>query len=158
MKRINNLFDKICTIDNINLADENARKGKVKSRKYIKIHDQKKYEDNVKLLQDMISHNFKTSPYSLFTIYEPKERIIARLPYCSDRIYQHALMNILKPIWQSRFIKNTYSCIEGRGIHKCANDLKRALRKHPNKTAYCLKLDVHKFYPSIQHNILKISV
>lgn len=73
MKRINNLFDKICTIDNINLADENARKGKVKSRKYIKIHDQKKYEDNVKLLQDMISHNFKTSPYSLLQYMNQKK-------------------------------------------------------------------------------------
>lgn len=64
-------------------------------------------------------------------------------------------MNVLKPLWKARFIKNTYSCIEGRGIHKCANDLKKVLRKYPNETIYCLKLDIRKFYPSIQHNILK---
>lgn len=48
-----------------------------------------------------------------------------------------------------------YSCIEGRGIHLCANNLKRDLRKYPNETKYCLKLDIRKFYPSIPHNGLK---
>lgn len=64
-------------------------------------------------------------------------------------------MNVIKDIWTKSFIHNTYSCIEGRGIHLCANNLKRDLRKYPNETKYCLKLDIRKFYPSIPHNGLK---
>lgn len=64
-------------------------------------------------------------------------------------------MNVVKYIWTKSFIHNTYSCIEGRGIHLCANNLKRDLRKYPNETKYCLKLDIRKFYPSIPHNGLK---
>lgn len=56
-------------------------------------------------------------------------------------------MNVVKDIWTKSFIHNTYSCIEGRGIHLCASNLKRDLRKYPNKTTYCLKLDIKKFYP-----------
>lgn len=54
-----------------------------------------------------------------------------------------------------QFISTTYSCIKGRGIHKCLKDLKCALCKHPNETTYCLKFDIKKFYPSINHRILK---
>lgn len=64
-------------------------------------------------------------------------------------------MNVVKDIWTKSFIHNTYSCIEGRGIHLCANNLKRDLRKYPNETTYCLKLDIRKFYPSIPHDGLK---
>lgn len=64
-------------------------------------------------------------------------------------------MNVVKDIWTKSFIHNTYSCIEGRGIHLCASNLKRDLRKYPNETTYCLKLDIKKFYPSIPHNGLK---
>lgn len=55
-------------------------------------------------------------------------------------------MNVVKDIWTKSFIHNTYSCIEGRGIHLCANNLKRDLRKYYNETKYCLKLDIRKFY------------
>lgn len=98
---------------------------------------------------------YKASKYSLYKIYEPKERIIYRLPYYPDRIAHHAIMNVVKYIWTKSFIHNTYSCIEGRGIHLYANNLKRDLRKYPNETKYCLKLDIRKFYPSIPHNGLK---
>lgn len=67
-------------------------------------------------------------------------------------------MNVVKDIWTKSFIHNTYSCIEGRGIHLCANNLKRDLRKYPNETTYCLKLDIRKFYPSIPHDGLKKQV
>lgn len=63
-------------------------------------------------------------------------------------------MNVLEPIFVKNFIKYTYACIKGKGIHKLANDIKKVLKKYPDKTTYCLKLDIQKFYPSIDHNIL----
>jgi retron-type reverse transcriptase len=63
-------------------------------------------------------------------------------------------MNILEPIFVSTFTSNTYSCIKGRGIHAAANAVKNALNDTEG-TQYCLKLDVRKFYPNIDHDILK---
>lgn len=156
MKRKSGFFDKLTTEENIKLADTNARKSKKRSIKYIQKHDARE-DDNEKLLQSFKDLTYKTSPYTKFKIYEPKEREIFKLPYYPDRIGQHAIMNVVKEYWTSLFIENTYSCIEGRGIHKCLKDLKRDLRKTRNdgRTKYCLKIDIVKFYPSIVHPILK---
>lgn len=154
MKRYNGLHDKLCTIENIEVADDNARKNK--NKKYgINKHDKNRQYENEDLVDKLFNLKYKTSKYSLYKIYEPKERIIYRLPYYPDRIAHHAIMNVIKDIWTKSFIHNTYSCIEGRGIHLCANNLKRDLRKYPNETKYCLKLDIRKFYPSIPHDGLK---
>lgn len=109
----------------------------------------------MKISESLLNGTYHTSRYETFKIYEPKERIIYRLPYYPDRIVHHAIMNVMEPIWVSQFIPTTYSCIKGRGIHKCLKDLKRDLRKFPKETEYCLKLDIVKFYPSIDHAILK---
>lgn len=153
MKRLGNLFDKICTIENIELADRNARRGK---HNYgITKHDKHAREDNEKLLEALKNGTLKTSKYSTFKIYEPKERVIYRLPYYPDRIIQWAIMNVMEPIWVSSFIEHTYSCIKGRGIHKLVKDLSKTLQKDRVGTTYCLKMDIKKFYPSIDHDILK---
>lgn len=60
----------------------------------------------------------------------------------------------MEGIWKRVFIKNMYSSIRCRGIHKCANDLYNDLQNNAQKTKYCLKLDIRKFYPSIDHDIL----
>ena len=154
VKRYGDLHRHICTLDNIGIADANARKHKKKNWGVIK-HDKHKDEDNVKLLNSLTNLNYTTSQYSTFKIYEPKERIIYRLPYYPDRIAHHAIMNIMEPIWVKTFIDNTYSCIKNRGIHKLAKDLKKVLKSDVEGTKYCLKLDVKKFYPSIDHEVLK---
>lgn len=154
MKRLSNLFDKICTIENIEEADRKARKNKGIRYGILK-HDLHPEKDNAELLESLLNGTYKTSKYSTFKIYEPKERLIYRLPYYPDRIVHHAIMNIMEPIWKSIFIKQTYSSIKNRGIHACAKDVRFALDNFPKETRYCLKLDIHKFYPSIDHEILK---
>lgn len=153
MKRYNNLFDKIVSLDNLYLADKKARRNK-SSRKDIKEFDQNKEELLKKLQQNLINGTYKTSEYNTFIIREPKERLIFRLPYYPDRIVHHAVMNIMEPIWVSIFIKDTYSCIKHRGIHEALQDVREALKDTDN-TTYCLKLDIKKFYPSINHEVLK---
>ena len=153
MKRFNNLFDKIVSLDNLYLADSKARRNKG-NRKEIREFDKHKDELLLKLQQQLINGKYNTSEYFIFKIYEPKEREIFKLPYYPDRIVHHAIMNIMEPLWVSMFIKGTYSCIKKRGIHKALRDVKTALKDKDN-TKYCLKLDVRKFYPSIDHDILK---
>jgi RNA-directed DNA polymerase len=153
MKRINNLYGRICSIENLQLADSIARKGK-SNQPGVKVHDKNK-DQNIRILHDMLKNRtYKTSPYTTFTIFEPKERLIFRLPYFPDRITHHAVMNVLEPVFVSTFTKDTYSCIKKRGIHAAAYALKNALRDIPG-TTYCLKLDIRKFYPSVDHSVLK---
>jgi retron-type reverse transcriptase len=153
MKRIGNLYNDICSIDNLELADIKARKSK-KNRNDVLLHDKEKDLNLLKLNDILLSKTFRTSDYKVFKINEGKERIISSLPYYPDRIVHHAIMNKLEPVFTSLFISNTYSCIKGRGIHGAANAVKLALKDISN-TKYCLKLDIKQFYSSIDHDILK---
>jgi len=153
MKRINNLYAKIYSIENLQLADSIARKGKAKQ--YGVIAHSRNQEANILSLHEMLKNKtYSTSAYSTFKIYEPKERIVYRLPYWPDRITHHAIMNYLEPVFVSTFTNDTYSCIKGKGIHAASQAVKNAL-KDKYETTYCLKLDIKKFYPSVDHAILK---
>lgn len=152
MKRKNNLFDKIANRENIILADKLARKGK-KKQPGIKWFD-KHYEKNIdRIVSDLLSGRYKTPKYITFKIYDPKERDISVLPY-RDRIIHHGIMIPLEPILTSTYIANSYSCIKLKGVHAALKDIKNSL-KDLKRTKYCLKIDIHKFYPSVNHDILK---
>ena len=153
MKRVRNIYNEIISLENLKLADEKARKGKLKSYG-VRLHDMNREDNILKLYEQLKNKTYKTSEYNIFKIYEPKERDIYQLPYFPDRIVHHAVMNILEPIWVSIFTSDTFSCIKGRGIHGCWKKVKEALRDVDN-TTYCLKIDIKKYYPSINHDILK---
>ena len=156
MKRYGNLYEKIISIENLRRADEKARRGK--SGNYgVQKHDKNRDENILQLHAMLKREEFQCSEYRVFTIYEPKEREIYQLPYYPDRIVHHAIMNILEPIWCNIFIRDTFACIKGRGIHDAMNQMKRML-KDAEGTKYCLKIDVRKYYPSISHDILKAIV
>lgn len=156
MKRYGDLYKRIVSIDNLHLAYTKARRNKGK-RKEILDFEVQSNQLLLELQQRLITKTYKTSKYYTFSIFEPKERIIYKLPFYPDRIVHHAIMNILEPIWVSTFIKNTYSCVKGRGIHAAVKDIKRDL-KDIKGTQYCLKLDIKKFYPSIDHELLKVII
>jgi hypothetical protein len=79
MKRYNNLFEKIVSIDNLYLADKKARKNKG-NRNDIKEFDKHKDSLLVRLRSILIDQTYTTSKYSTFIIREPKERLIFKLP------------------------------------------------------------------------------
>lgn len=152
MKRINNIYEQVISIDNILLADRIARRGKAKQTGVIEFD--KNYDQNIAdLYKELAGNTYKTSPYRYRVIQERKERQIAILPY-RDRIVHHAVMNVLEPVFVSMFTADTYSCIKGRGVHKASYALRDAL-KNVNDTTYCLQLDIRKFYPSVDNDILK---
>lgn len=145
-------MDKISAIQNVDVADEKARLHKTNKFGVIK-HDKNREEENKLLSETLALGTYKTSEYKTFKIYEPKERLIFRLPYYPDRITHHAIINILEPIWTNTFISSTYSCIKGRGIKGAYEGIKKSLKDVKN-TTYCLKVDIKKFYPSLNHEIL----
>ena len=153
MKRINNLYQQIILPENIEASELNARKGKAKQNG-VKIFDQNK-DYNLQMLHEILKlKTFKTSPYTTFKVFEPKERIVYKLPYFPDRIVHHAIMRQMEPLFTKWFTNDTYSSIKGKGIHNASENLKKALQDL-EQTKYCLKLDIVKFYPNVDHKILK---
>ena len=152
MKRHGKLFEDIVDPENILLAHKNASKGKSDYRGVQKVNANKEYYLN-KLRTILIEKNFTTSDYYVFKVYEPKEREIFKLPYFPDRIVHHAILNIMKPIWDKIFIYDVYSSIKGKGIHAAIDRLRSFLRNEKD-TRYCLQFDISKFYPSVDHQIM----
>lgn len=154
MKRFGNLYERIISVENLRLADEKARRGKAHTYG-VRLHDRRR-EANIQALHEALrTKTFKTSAYDVFTVYEPKERVIYRLPYYPDRIVHHAIMNVIEPIFVNTFTHNTYSCVKGRGIEGCARNVDKIIRRYEGRPLYCLKIDIRKFYPSIDHDVLK---
>ncbi len=153
MKRHGNLYPKIYALANLQLADQIARRGKSKQPGVLR-HDRNAEANLLELQQQLISKTYCTGPYQNFIIREPKEREISKLDYFPHRVAHHAIMNVLQPVFMAMFTADTYSCIPGKGIHAAERAVKRALVDIAG-TQYCLKLDVKKFYPSIDHDVLK---
>ena len=153
MKREGNLFNDICSLDNLRTAESIARKGK-EDQYGVYLFDRDP-EGNLLELRDMLMYKeFTTSQYNVFKIYDPKERDVYGLPYYPDRIVHHAAMLKLESRFMSVFTADSYSSIKGKGIGGFDKAMKAALRDVPN-TQYCLKIDIEKFYPNIDHDILK---
>lgn len=154
MKRYNNLFSQIVTKENILAAHMKARKGKGHYKEVRFVNANLDFCIN-EIHNQLVNKEFTCSDYTVFTKKcGQKMREIFKLPYFPDRIVHHAIMNILDPIWTRTLIDDTYSSIKGRGIHKGVKRIKRALQDVEN-TEFCLKMDVKKFYPSIDNEILK---
>lgn len=152
MIRYNNIYEKIYNIDNLYLANIQAKKGKSRNKEVISFN--KDLDFNIQKLHcELLSNTYNTSEYFHFTIKDPKERNISKLPY-RDRVIQHSLLAQTTTIFLNTFISQTYSCIKRRGIHKALNVLKSYL-KDENNTQYCLKLDIAKFYPNVDNETLK---
>lgn len=158
MKRKGYLLEKIATKENIELGDKNSRKNKsAKTKYYINKHDLNKEAENNAILESFKNGKYKTSKYKTDIIYEPKKRILSKLPYYPDRIAHCAIMNIMKPIWIKQLVDFTYANIEGRGIHACKNHVEKIIKRYrkANKHLYYLQFDISKFYYNISHRILK---
>lgn len=152
MKRIGNLYTKIYDLDNLCFAYNKAKTGKSKSKGVIQFESD--LDNNILQIQkELIEQTYITSEYNVFTIRDPKERTIYSLPF-RDRVVQHAIMNIIESLWTSVFISQSYSSIKGKGIHGAWKHIRRDL-KNWKQTQYCLKMDITKFYPSINHHIMK---
>lgn len=141
-------------MENLRLAHKNAQRGKRYYKEVVEIN--KDPEKWLKLLQEiLLSGSYKTSEYEIFIKDDSgKRRVIYKLPYFPDRIAHWAIIQVVEPIFLNKLIINTHSAIPKRGVHSALKQLNKYMRN--NETSqYCLKMDVQKFYPSINHEKLK---
>ena len=115
-------------------------------------------EEALKLSDELEAGEYKPKPPVTFTIYKPKQRDILAIAY-RDRVYQRSINdNILYPTMTRSFVKENGACQTGRGTDYCLNMFRKNLRRfyiNHNTDGYFLQLDVKKYYPSMQHDVVK---
>lgn len=156
MKRIGNLYEKICDIENLRLAHKQARRGKSFYTE-VKLIDENE-DEYLYRLQDMLIHKtYHTSKYEVFEKKEGKKiRKIYKLPYFPDRICQWAIIQVIEPYLMRTLTDDTYSALPGRGVERARRKMVRALKTDPENTVWCLKIDISKYYPNVNIEKLKL--
>jgi len=147
-RRLCNL-ESIASLDNLWLAAEKARRGK-RRRPAVESWELRRESELLRLREELLSGAWRPGPYHFFEIFEPKRRRIAAAPY-RDRVVHHALCNVLAPVLERRFIARSYSCQVGKGTMAA----RECCRKLTNRYRHVLKCDVSKFFPNIDHAILR---
>ncbi len=152
MKRYGNLWPDVISFTALLRAAELARKGKRFRPAVAAFHfDQERAL--WKLHEELAGKTYRPGEYHTFFIYEPKKRQISAAPY-RDRVVHHALVNVLEPIFERIFIHDSYACRKGKGTHAAVDRCQQFARRF----RYVLKADVEKFFPSVDHAILKARV
>ena len=149
MKREKNLYGKLCSWENIYLAARKARKRK-RSKSDVQKFEYDLEENLMQIQAELKEGRFKPGKYRRFKVTEPKERDICAAPY-KDRVVHHAIINIIEPLWEKEFYYHSYACRVGKGMHKAIT----VCQKYVRRNKYVLKCDIRKYFPSIDHEILK---
>jgi retron-type reverse transcriptase len=149
MKRYGNLWEKIISWENLVLAARKAQRGK-RDKYCVQRFNFDQEKQLLHLQKDLQQGTYCPGKFTTHWVYEPKKRLISAAPY-RDRIVHHALMNILEPILDRHFHPDSYACRKDKGTHAAANRLQLLMRRYK----YALQCDIKKFFPSIDHDILK---
>ncbi len=142
-------LDDVASVSNLFRAAARARRGKSRNPE-VEAWWLRRESELSALRAALLEGTYRPGPCRTFEIVEPKRRRIVAAPF-RDRVLHHALCNFLGPTLQRRFIARSFSCQVGKGT-TAARDCCRRLT---HRFRYVLKCDVHKFYASIDHAILR---
>lgn len=149
MRRLGGLWPAITAWDNLYGAWRRARAGK-RDRPSVGRFGQNLEREPYDLQRTLRSGEYRPGAYRLFTLYERKPRQIAAAPF-RDRVVHHALMNVVEPPIDRRFIHDSYACRTGKGVHRAVDRYQHWSRRY----RYALKIDIASYFASVDHCILK---
>jgi len=152
---MDNIFESIVSINNLFAAWREFRRGKRKKRDVQEF--ERDLEDNIfQLHEELAGGAYRHGSYHRFHVFDPKHRIIHKASV-RDRLVHHAAYRVLYPIFDRSFIDDSYSCRLGKGTHAAVDRLEQFARKcshNYTRPCYALKLDIKKFFDSVDHEIL----
>lgn len=142
-------YKKLIAWPNLLLAYQKASKGK--RGKVAVATFELRLEDHLLALQDKLNKfSWRPAGYEHFYIHDPKRRLISAAPF-ADRVVHHALCNLIEPVFERSFIKESYANRVDKGNHRALEQAQYYARRFD----YVLSLDVRKFFPNINHAILR---
>ena len=146
---MNPLWTGLTSLRNLFDAASRAAEGK-KSRPDVAAFRANLEPEIYRLHRQLAGGSYRPGPYRNFRIVDPKPRLISAAPF-RDRVVHHALTNIVEPLFERRFIPYSFACRKGFGTHKALAHARSACARYE----CVLKLDVRKYFPSIDHQILE---
>ena len=154
------IFDKIIDKENIRKAIYNGSKGKRHRGEVIKVLSNIDYHID-KIYNILANKEYNPRMTKQVIINENdsrhKTRRIRKPKFMYDQIIHHAVMQVIKPLIVSTLIEHAYGSVPGKGLHKASKYISKWMKDY-KKTKYCLKLDIHHFYESIDKEILKSKI
>ncbi|HEX5273207.1 MAG TPA: RNA-directed DNA polymerase, partial [Gemmataceae bacterium] len=148
-RRHDNLWAELTGFRNLLRAFEQARRGK-RRHENVAAFEVELERELFRLQDELRGKTYAPGPYRTFQICEPKPRLISAAPF-RDRVVHHALCRVLVPIFEPTFLGDSYACRVGKGTHAAVDRFVAFARR----CRYVLKCDVAKYFPSIDHEILK---
>jgi|GEM_PF-1841143 len=115
VRRAYDLYPRVYAFENLLLAERTAARGKRK-RPDVAAFEYHLEDELVRLQEELRTRTYRHGPYRRYTVREPKERIIAAAPY-RDRVVHHALCRVIEPLFERRFIPDSYASRLGKGTH-----------------------------------------
>jgi len=165
MKTFNNLYEKICSLENLRLAFKKARKGKSKKHYVIKFEANLENE-LLKLKQELESLTYQPKQLKTFVIRDPKTRVISASHF-RDRVVHHALCNIIEPIFDKTFIYDSCANRKKRGTSYAIKRFDKFFKKVTNNgrllehsksnnmvIGYALKGDIKHYFDTVDHEVM----
>lgn len=154
--RLRHTFDEIISVENLLAAWSEFARGK-RSKSDVQLFKRNLMENILALHEELRSKTYRHGGYYHFRISDPKPRDIHKASV-RDRLLHHAIHRILYPFFDRTFIADSFSCRIEKGTHKAMDRFRKMARKvsrNHRRTCWVLKLDVRKFFASIDHSVLK---
>jgi RNA-directed DNA polymerase len=142
------LYGQVYAWENLLLAWRKARKGK-RGQPPAARFEMNAAENLLAIQEELETKRYQPGAYVSFHVHEPKRRLISAAPF-RDRVVHHALCNVLEPIFEQRFIHDSYANRKGKGTHAALDRCQEFARRH----RYVLQCDLRQFFPSIDHALL----
>ncbi len=151
----NELFGRLSSYENLQLAFQKARKRKTK-KDYV-LEFEKDLKDNlIQLQSELVLQTYSPKPLKTFIVMDPKTRKISKSDF-RDRVVHHALCNVIEPIFEKSFIFDAYANRKGKGALKAIqrfDDFKRRVSKNFTRKCFVLKADIKHYFDTVNHRVL----
>jgi RNA-directed DNA polymerase len=142
-------YPQVYAFDNLYRAFRQARRGK-RDRAEVAAFEFDLEENLLRLQEELATHTYYPGPYRSFYVRDSKRRLISAAPF-RDRVVHHGLINVIEPLFEPRFIGDSYANRVGKGTHRALDRCQQFTRRY----RYVLQCDVRQFFPSVDHAILR---
>ena len=149
------LWNEIVWYEQLHNAYLRARKGK-RFRPEVLRYTDKLEENLIQIQNELIWKTYIPSPQREFYVFDPKKRLI-KAPAFRDRVVHHALVKVIEPMFEKKFIYDSYACIKNKGTIGAVKKLQAFTRSTQRKYGryYVLKADISQYFYSIDITVLK---
>lgn len=155
MHTYTNLYSQLCTMENLQLAFQRAKKRK-SSKEYVQRFEANLKAELGKLQWELMTGIYRPGPLTTFIVRDPKTRKISASHF-RDRVVHHAICNVIGPIFESRFIHDSFANRVGKGTSGTLARFDKFMRQVAGKKGdrgYCLKADIRKYFENVDHAVL----